>query len=155
VDIWAIDAYPLTWDNLPMTNWQIVADQLTGFRQYLRDEVPGHANTPIWVTEVASHWGFDGFGIEDGKLVIPAGQSYIDNFLWDEEIAFMDGIIGWLKNNADAQNIERWFFYQDWVDISQSAGAGYAGIHFFESGDDGAALNQLGQVYRDHAIGQR
>jgi len=60
-----------------------------------------------------------------------------------------------LKNNANAQNIERWFFYQDWVDISLTAGDGYAGIQFFESGDDGAALNELGKVYRDQAMGLR
>lgn len=155
VDIWAIDAYPLTWDVLPMTNWQIVTDQLAGFRQYLRDEVPGHADTPIWLTEVASHWGFNGFRIVDGKLTIPEGQTYENSFLWDEEISYMDGIIGWLKVNAAAQNIERWFFYEDWADISKTAAGGYAGIQFFESGDDGAALNQLGQVYRDHALGLR
>ncbi len=155
VDIWAIDVYPLTWNNLPMTNWQIVRDQLIGFREYLKDEVPGHANTPIWITEVASHWGFDGFEFEDGKMTIPAGQSFQDDFLWAEVIGYMDGIIGWLQDNADAQNIGRWFFYRDWVDISQSAGAGYAGIQFFESGESGAALNQLGQVYREYATGQR
>ena len=155
VDVWAIDVYPLTWDELPMTNWQIVRDQLIGFRQFLRDKVPGHANTPIWVTEIASHWGFDGLEFIDGVISIPAGQDFQDDFLWDEMIEFMDGIIGWMQDNAEAQNIGRWFFYKDWVDISQSASGGYAGIHLFESRADGAALNPLGQVYRDYATGQR
>jgi len=70
-------------------------------------------------------------------------------------IEFMDGIIGWMQNNAVTQNIERWFFYKDWVDISQTASAGYAGIHLFESGGSGVALNPLGQVYHDYATGQR
>ena len=41
------------------------------------------------------------------------------------------------------------------VDISQTASAGYAGIHLFESGGSGVALNPLGQVYHDYATGQR
>ena len=155
VDVWAIDTYPLTWDNLPMTNWPLVRDQLIGFREYLSDEVPGHANTPIWVTEVASHWGFSGLEFPDGKITIPAGQNFQDDFLWDEMAGYMDGIITWLRDNSDTQNIERWFFYNDWTDISQAAEFGYAGIHFFESGDNGAALNQLGQLYHDYATGQR
>ena len=155
IDIWAIDVYPLTWDNLPMTNWQIVRDQLIGFRQFLRDEVPGQANAPIWVTEIASHWGFDGLEFVDGVIGIPAGQDFQDDFLWDDMIGYMDGIIGWMRDNAGAQNIERWFFYKDWVDISKGAASGYAGIHFFEAGTGDAALNPLGLVYRDYASGQR
>jgi hypothetical protein len=155
IDIWAIDVYPLTWNELPMTNWQIVRDQLLGFRQFLRDEVPGHANTPIWITEIASHWAFDGFEIIDGVFSIPADQHVADDYLWDNMIGYMDGIIPWLMDNAEAQNIDRWFFFRDWIDISKSASDGYAGIYFFEDSTGDAALNPLGQVYRDYATGQR
>ena len=68
---------------------------------------------------------------------------------------YMEGIITWLRDNSDTQNIERWFFYNDWTDISQAAELGYAGIHLFESGDNGAALNQLGQLYHEYATGIR
>jgi hypothetical protein len=154
-DVWAIDVYPLTWTQLPMTNWQLVRDQLVGYRQFLRDEVPGHADTPIWITEIASHWGYDSFEFVDGALSIPVGKNVQDDFLWDEEIVYMDGIIGWLRDNSDNQNIDRWFFYKDWVDITKDASRGYAGIHFFESDEDDAALNPLGTVYRAWATGQR
>jgi hypothetical protein len=155
IDIWAIDAYPLTWFNLPMTNWQLVRDQLIGYRQYLRDEVPGQADAPIWVTEISSHWAFDGFTVVNEKLTIPDGQDFQADFMWDEVSVYMEGILGWLQDNAVKQNIDRWFFYKDWVDISSTASEGYAGIHFFESGASDAALNPLGQVYHDFATGQR
>jgi hypothetical protein len=151
IDIWAIDTYPLTWDVLPMTNWQIVRDQLIGFRQYLNNEVPGHADTPIWITEIASHWAYQDFAIEDGGLAVPEGLPY----RWQDMTDYMDGILNWLENNSQSQNIGRWFFYVDWIDIERSAADGYAGIYFFESGDTGAPLNALGQVYRDHALGLR
>jgi hypothetical protein len=151
VDIWAIDAYPLTWTQVPMTNWEIVRDQLIGLRQFLRDEVPGHANTPIWITEIASHWAFNSWEIKDGEIAIPDGEV----FQWEAMVGYMDGIIGWLKANAAKENIDRWFFYRDWVDLSKSARVGYAGIHFFESEANGAALTPLGINYRDHVKGVR
>jgi hypothetical protein len=155
VDVWAIDTYPLTWDSVPMTNWQLVRDQLIGYREFLRDEVPGHADTPIWVTEIASHWGFSAWDIRENQLAIPLGQDIQDDFLWDDMTGYMDGIINWLDDNATSQKIDRWFFFRDWIDISETARNGYAGIHLFESGAEGAQLNQLGIVYRDHATGVR
>jgi hypothetical protein len=155
VDVWAIDVYPLTWDSVPMTNWQLVRDQLIGFRQFLLDEVPGHENTPIWVTETASHWGFTDWEIRDGKIAIPLGQDFETNFLWIQMTGYMDGIINWMRDNAQSKNIERWFFYRDWVDISKTAQDGYAGIHFFDGPDVGANLTPLGTVYRDYATGNR
>ena len=151
VDVWAIDTYPLTWDSVPMANWQIVRDQIIGFRQFLIDEVPGHANTPIWITEIASHWGYSAWEIKDNVFAVPEGLE----FQWSDMVAYMDGILDWLEDNATAQKIERWFFFIDWIDITTSASDGYAGIHFFESGNVGAPLNQLGEVYRDHALGLR
>ena len=151
IDVWAIDTYPLTWDSLPMTNWQIVRDQIIGFRQFLRDEVPGHADTPIWITELASHWAYDAWDIRDGEFAIPEGLPY----QWEAMTTYMDGILVWLEDNSVAQGIDRWFFFMDWIDFNTSAANGYAGIHFFESGDVGASMNQLGQVYRDHALGVR
>ena len=151
VDVWAIDTYPLTWNDLPMTNWQIVRDQIIGFRQFLANGVPGHAATPIWVTEIASHWAFTAWEIKDGSFAIPEGLE----FQWQEMVTYMDGILDWLEDNAISENIGRWFFFIDWIDIDKSAADGYAGIHFFDSEDVGAPLNQLGQVYRDHALGLR
>ena len=151
VDAWAIDTYPLTWNDLPMSNWEIVRDQIVGFRNFLETEVPGHADTPIWITEIASHWAFSEWEIREGTFGVPDGLP----FQWQVMSDYMDNILNWLESNSEEQKIDRWFFFIDWIDIETSAADGYAGIHFFESGEDGAPLNQLGQNYREHALGLR
>ena len=174
VDIWAIDVYPLTWmatpqfpdPPLPMIQWEIVRDQLLGLRQFLDLQVPGHRGKPIWVTELASHWAYDGFdwasdGIycrpwrPDCTMTLPEGQDWDADYLWDDMEAYMDNILGWLKQNGPTHTIERWFFFHAYVNIRAMAADGYTGIYFFESGESGAPLNQLGRVYRDYAMGRR
>lgn len=155
VDVWSIDAYPLTWDTVPMTNWQIVRDQILGFRQYLADEVPGHSTTPIWVTELASHWAFSDWIIDNNALAIPSHLDIETNYLWDEMEGYMDGILGWLKDEGPAINVDRWFFFKGHVDIESLSTEGYAGIYFYENGDEGSPLNHLGEVYNDYISGRR
>jgi len=155
VDVWSLDAYPLTWDTVPMTYLQIVRDQILGFRQYLADEVPGHSSTPIWVTELASHWAFSGWAIEDSALAIPPDLDIETDYLWDEMEGYMDGILGWLKSEGPDINVDRWFFFKGYVDIEASRTEGYAGIYLYENGEEGASLNQLGEVYRDYIMGER
>jgi hypothetical protein len=151
VDIWAIDTYPLTWDDLPMTNWQLVRDQMIGFRQFLEQEVPGHADTPIWVTEIASHWAYDSFEFGPSGLVIPDGSVY----RWDAMSGYLTGIFDWLSESGSAFGIDRWFLYRGYIDIQAHAMNGYAGIHLFESGEIGAKPTVLGELYRQYATGER
>lgn len=155
VDVWAIDAYPLTWNSVPMTNWQIVRDQILGFRQFLSLEVPDHSTTPIWVTELASHWAFSAWAIENNALAIPPELDIESDYLWDEMEGYMDGILGWLKDEGPVNNIERWFFFKGHVDIEASSKEGYAGIYFYETGDEDSPLNTLGEVYRDYILKNR
>jgi len=155
VDIWTIDTYPLTWDSVPMTDWQIVRDQLLGFRNFLSSEVPGHAESPIWVTEIASHWGYDAWVIQDGLLTIPSEQDYLADFLWDDIAGYMNGILGWLQANGSDLNIERWFFFKGYVDLQAPKLDGYAGVHFFSDDSSSAQPNQLGKLYREYATGMR
>ena len=155
IDAWTIDAYPLTWDTVPMTNWKLVRDQILGFRQYLVDEVPGHATTPIWVTELASHWAYPAWVVEDGALALPSDLDIEADYLWDEMESYMDGILGWLKTNGSAANVERWFVFKGFADIPETVREGYAGIYFYEDGSVGAPLNQLGEVYSDYISGRR
>jgi len=157
VDIWAIDSYPLTWDSVPMVNWQIVADQLSGFRGYLIEDVPEHANTPIWLTEVASHWGYSKLGFNgEGSLIVPTDLDPIDDYEWDAMEGYLVGLLDWLRENGPALKIEKWFFYRAYVNPAvQVTFDAYAGLYFFEGSGEGAALNQLGQVYRDYALGLR
>jgi hypothetical protein len=138
-----------------MTNWQIVRDQILGFRQFLSLEVPGHSETPIWVTELASHWAFSAWTIENNALAIPSDLDIETDYLWDEMEGYMDGILGWLRDEGPANNIDRWFFFKGHADIEASSKEGYAGIYFYENGDEGSPLNPLGEVYRDYILQSR
>jgi hypothetical protein len=152
-DIWAIDVYPLTWLSLPMTDWNIVINQILDFRTYLSTQVPGHATTPIYINEVASHWGFSRLEWIDGKTSIPTGWSYTDDFLWDEMELYLITLLDWLKESGPSLYIERWFLYATHVNISESAAIGYAGIELFDGYFAGANMNRLGLLYRDYATG--
>ena len=155
IDIWAIDAYPLTWNTVPMTNWQIVRDQIIGFRNFLDQEVPGHSGTPIWVTELASHWAFSEWTISNNRLAIPSNLDIELDYQWDAMEDYMDGILGWLKANGPSMQIDRWFFFKGYADIATTSGDGYAGIYFYEDGSNSSALNQLGAVYGDYISRKR
>lgn len=146
VDIWALDSYPLTWDALPTVEWGIVGEQVENFRQYLEEEVPGHAETPIWLTEVAAHWAYAELAIKD----------WDEEYEWDAMEGYMLNLVGWLRRNSDRLHIGKWFFYRAHVDPREHAASqSYAGIYFFESPEAGAQLNQLGRVYSEMATGGR
>ena len=155
VAVWSIDAYPLTWNSVPMTDWELVRDQILGFRQFLALEVPEHSKTPIWVTELASHWAFPEWVIENNALAIPPDLDINTDYAWDEMEGYMDGILGWLKNQGPVHNIERWFLFKGYVDIAESSKEGYAGIYLYENGNEGSPLNRLGKVYQDYILGIR
>ncbi|MCI0439955.1 MAG: glycosyl hydrolase [Chloroflexi bacterium] len=150
VDVWAIDTYPIDWTNTPNggQHVSIVADQLVGFRQYLSG-FPEYANTPIWITEIAVHVGYDGWTIEPGtSKLLPVGA-----YRWASMSDYLVGVLDWLEANAATYNIEKWFFFTSWRDIVNVESDGYMGIIFFEGPQAGASLNCLGQIYRNRATG--
>jgi hypothetical protein len=156
IDAWALDAYPLTWEAtpeypnpLPMTEWQIVADQAIGLRAFLAT-VPGHADTPIWITEVASHWAYDEVGWVNSNLAIPDTP-----YRWDLMTEYIENLFSWFQSNGPTLKIDRWFLYRGYIEIANHAKYGYAGIYLFETGDTGAAMTPVGEVYRDFASGIR
>jgi hypothetical protein len=157
IDAWALDAYPLTWsasaeypNPLPMTEWELVTEQIVGMRDFLESDVPGHADTPIWVTEVASHWAYDSLGWDGANIGIPDTP-----YRWDLMDEYVGNLAEWLNSNGDLYKIDRWFFYRGYIEIANHAKFGYAGIYLFETGDTGAALTPTGEVYRDFAKGIR
>ena len=173
VDIWAIDTYPLTWYTVPMTNSEIVKDQIRGLRSWL-DSIPEQSGKPIWVTEVASHWAYagwcwdttgaygpaggllptasEGFGACDNLLVVLADAS---DYQWDAMVGYVDDLCGWLDEQEPDLNIGRWFFYTTYEDITGRSQNGYAGISFFDGPEVGANLTPLGELYRSYALGIR
>lgn len=155
VDIWAIDAYPLRWDEVPMIDWFTVVQQISGFRDYLDTEL-FRSSDPIWVTEIASHWAYSAWTRLDGGITIPPELDWDLDYRWDDMLNYLTKTIDWLRANALGMKIEKWFFYRNFIDVTQSQyGDPYAGIYFFESDADDSPLNQLGQLYKDYATGRR
>ena len=162
VDVWAMDVYPIDWTNTPnndplkrafyaakgdlFMHWEIAIRQLEGMRAYL-DSILEYMNTPIWITEIAVHVGYDGWTTgADGGLE-PVG-----NYNWDKMSDYLIAVVDWLEANSVAQNIERWFFFAAWKDIVEVGPDGYMGIVFFDGPSEGASLNCLGEVYRAKSL---
>ena len=152
VDAWAIDTYPIDWVRTPnagVPHAQIVIDQITGLRDYLAT-IPEYATTPIWITEISLHVGYDGWAQDppgSGNFV-PVGDYH-----WDGLSDYIIRVLDWLEANSSSKSIERWFFYKTWRDVANASTDGYMGISFLDGPDVGAALNCLGETYRHRALG--
>ena len=173
VDAWAIDAYPLTWYTVPMTNPEIVKDQIRGLRSWL-DSIPAQSGKPIWVTELASHWAYAGWCIDGAgtygpaNWMIPTSSNSLSvcadpdvvvadesDYQWDAMVGYVEALAGWLDGQGASYNIEKWFFYKTWADITGRREYGYAGLSFFDGPEVGAGLTPAGELYRQYALGIR
>ena len=152
VDAWAMDAYPIDWVRTPnagVPHAQIVVDQITGLRDYLAT-IPEYAGTPIWITEISLHVGYDGWDQDppgSGNFV-PVGD-----YRWDGLSDYIIRVLDWLEANSSSKNIERWFFYKTWRDVANPSTDGFMGISFLDGPDVGATPNCLGETYRHRALG--
>jgi len=148
VDIWAIDVYPLDWDRLPNSGLQAVEAirQLDQMWRYLQN-FPEYQNTPIWITEIAVHIGFDGWKKNSEGIPGPTG-----NYHPDKMAEYLTTMLDWLESNAKDYSIEKWFFYITWIDIFNASYDGYMGITFFEDQEAGSALTCLGEIYRAYSL---
>jgi hypothetical protein len=61
--------------------------------------------------------------------------------------------LDWLGANWSARNIEKWFFFATWKNITKIENDGYMGIILFEEPARGATLTCLGEIYRARALG--
>jgi hypothetical protein len=149
VDVWAIDAYPIDWVRTPNSalHAQIVIDQLTGMRQRLDSD--GYVGTPIWVTEIAIHVGYDGWDWDPSSTKLVPRLPYHPDKMSD----YMNVVLDWLDANWVEQKIEKWFFFITWKDIVNVGPDGYMGLTFFNGGGHGESLNCLGEVYRARSLG--
>ena len=149
VDAWAIDAYPIDWVRTPNTgavHAPIAIDQISGLSDYPA-AIPEYQDTPIWITEIALHVGYDGWTQDSGNFV-PVGVYH-----WDAMSDYIVEVLDWLEANASDKNIERWFFYKSWRDVSNASTDGFMGITFFDDPEVGALPNCLGETYRSRALG--
>ena len=165
VDVWAIDTYPLTWYTVPMTNSEIVKDQIRGLRSWL-DSIPAQSGKPIWVTEVASHWAYAGWCLDPWMLptsspvmTVCSDSSAVladeSDYQWDAMVGYVEALSSWLDERGPSLNIEKWFFFRSYHDITGRTENGYAGLSFFDGANVGAGLTPLGELYRLYALGLR
>ena len=152
IDIWTVNAYPLVWNDLPTINPQIVTNQILGLRVWL-DGIPAQKHKPIWVTEVGLHWGWDNIRFDEpgcNGLPFPDGT-----YQEGSTTAYLNSVYDWLEDNAAVLNVERWFQYISYHDITGCNTDGYAGVTLFDGRHIGANLTEAGQTFRDRATGVR
>ena len=154
-DIWAIDAYPLDYENLPTVNAQIPIAQITGMWAFM-DGQAAHRGKPIWVTEISLHWGWERLYLVPANppavpepYALPCG-----NYRTDRVIDYLKESFDWLEANASSKNIQRWFMFLTYSNLAQpTADSAYAGASLFNSPGVGASLSSVGQFFRDRAQG--
>ena len=164
VDVFAIDIYPIDWVNTPnndpeqpafypakgksFPHWVIAIEQLIEMRRFL-ELIPLYANTPIWITEIAIHVGYDGWGWD----LFPTQISPVGKYHWELMSDYLVSVLDWLESNGHDYGIDKWFFFTTWKDIVNVGSDGYMGIIFFDGRNNGASLNCLGETYHARAIG--
>ena len=119
VDVWAIDAYPIDWVRTPNNadeHAPIVFSQLEGMRQYL-NTIPEYADTPIWITEIAVHVGYDGWNFDPFPNIVP-----IQPYKWDKMSEYLIAILDWLEVNAFQQQDRQMVLLRDLEGHSRSGG---------------------------------
>lgn len=145
LDVWSLHAYDLDWSSLPQGDAQRQIEQIQALRDWL-DETPALRGHPIWVTEVGIHWGYPGFERREDWTLHPVGE-----FDYEHVERYMRTIFGWLNENAERQNIEKWFLYvlsQSYAEYWQSQ---WAGITLMDGPAADAPINRLGRVYQELA----
>ncbi len=153
VEVWSLDAYPLDWVHLPTVNPQIVIDQVAAMRGYL-DSIPGQAGKPIWITEVGLHWGYDGlrcFTNNQGVYGCMASGQYHQQAVLD----YLTAVFDWLEANSVSMNVQRWFLFNSYHDLTAFSPAAYAGLTLFDGPNPGANLTPTGDLFRRRALGYR
>jgi hypothetical protein len=111
--------------------------------------IPAYFNTPIWITEIAIHVGYDDWDFVPSSRIVPVGVYH-----WDKMSTYINEVLDWLEDNAESYNIDKWFFFTTWQDIvTPPASDPYMGIIFFDGPDEDAQLNCLGELYRARSLG--
>ena len=163
VDVWAIDTYPIDWNNTPNNDpdkraWYaakfnlflhsaIVVEQLVGMRQFL-ETFTEYTNTPIWITEISLHVGFDGYKIVGGRI------SGTGTYHWDLMSNFMIEVLDWLEVNAEEYKVEKWFFYKTWRDVFDDSSDGFMGTSLLSDSAINTEPNCLGATYRSRSLSE-
>jgi hypothetical protein len=145
LDAWSLHTYDLDWQHLPQGDAQRQIDQMRGMRAWL-DSIPALAGKPIWNTEIGLHWGYPGLNFrDDTKLAYPIGD-----FDYAHVERYMRTVFGWLNENAEALNIERWFLWTAWM-APEAWQEVWGGITLVDGPAADAAITRLGRLYQELA----
>lgn len=160
IDIWAIDVFPIVWpggnlspeEAFPTVRDDIVAQQVLDFREWL-DARESTRGAPIWVTEFGLHWGFEGweFGVEGcNGQPSPTGE-----YLLDEVQDYLVRAYTWFEENSESLNLERWFTFATYRDISRCTSDSGNGLSFLDNSGTSGKPTELGEFYKDWVRGVR
>lgn len=148
-DVWSVHTYDMDWTKLPMGDPALQTREIGAFRQYL-DATPEGRGKPIWLTEFAVVWGYDGVQWKegaDGLRAQPVGELRRDALE-----SYLREMLGWLTDNADRLRLERWFVfsshgYRDpWASV-------VGGIALLESATTTPKLTSFGNIVRQASLG--
>ena len=130
-------------------------------RQYL-DTLTEYTDTPIWITEMAVHVGYDPKDwihktTGDPCTILQVISSQCnppspDKFHWDKMSNYIIEVLDWLDDNAETYGVERWFFYKTYRDLINVGSDGYMGISFLDDPAMGTGPNCLGETYRTRSL---
>ncbi len=151
LDVWSLHTYDLQWDTLPQGDYRLQTAQIAALRAYL-DETPALRAAPIWLTEFAVVWGYDGitwFQRGDGAFAQPDGAFRVDHLA-----SYLTDMVGWLRANAAPLRIERWFVFSS-HGYKETWATGPAGVYLVDGLAGNARLTELGQLYRSLAAQTR
>lgn len=159
IDIWAIDVFPIVWpgtdlpasEAFPTVRDDIVTKQLREYREWV-DSRESTRGDPIWITEFGLHWGF-----EDWEFGVAgcAGPSPSGNYLTDEVRDYLIRTYTWLEQNSESLNIDRWFTFSSYRDISVCQGDSGNGLSFLDSPGAEGNLTEIGTFYSNWVRGTR
>ena len=149
VDVWSIHTYDLDWEKLPQGDYAAQTKELLAFRKYL-DTIPGQQGKPIWLTEFSVMWAYGDIRWETsnkGLLAYPVGE------LKEAHLkGYLVAMIGWLRANAEALRLERWFLFASHP-YQETWAAAPGGMALMEGTGSAAHLTELGRLYKALARG--
>ncbi len=159
IDVWSVHTYDLNWGKMPMLNYESQIQEIKDFREYI-NTIPEYKNSPIWLTEFAVVWGFDGIqwlpdekaksGISQGEgtpmKAHPIGELRVD--LMSE---YLKNTLDWLENNSKPMNIQKWFIFSS-HGYREPWAAAPGGIGLLQDNGTGPDLTTFGALYKDRSI---
>jgi hypothetical protein len=146
-DAWGMHTYSLDWQRLPLADANADRQQILGARAWLTAQ---GLDLPIWLTEFGAIWGYEGLEWVDrpetAGQIEPRGTYRLDLLE-----AYLDQMLGWLKQEGPGLGVQRWFVYA-LTPVAEPYASAPTGIALVDPAD--SALTPLGERYRRWSFGR-